>query len=273
MKKRWRTVIIAYIILGFGAFAMLIPYWWMVAASFEDYEQIMSFPPKFVPSPPTFDNYRELFESYNFGRILLNTFIVTMSIVLGQLVLCSMAAYAFARLDFPGKDIIFTLYLAVLMIPGVILLISKYLVVKHLGWLDTMWAIVVPELFSAFGTFFLRQYFTTIPIELDEAAIIDGASPWQILTKIIIPLAVPALSAYGIIAFLFGWNMFLWPLVVIMSEDKYVLSIALATLQSAYDTNWSVIMAGSVIASIPTLIVFLLGQKYFIKGIAGGLKF
>ena len=185
-----------------------------------------------------------------------------------QVVTCSLAGYGFARMRFPGKNILFMLYLAALMVPFQVIVIPEFILIKYLGWLDTFQALIVPGIFSAFGTFLLRQFFLTLPRSLEEAAIIDGCGLLGVLWRIVLPLSKPALSALVIFTFLWSWNDFLWPLVAIKSNEMQVLSLGLLTLQGQYSTNWPYLSAGAVMASLPMLIIYILLQKQFVQGIA-----
>jgi len=259
-----------YILLSIGAIAMVLPFVWMLSTSFKETGEVFVFPPRWLPSTWRWQNYVEVFQDVAFGTYILNTVIVTTGIVVGQLVTCSLAAYAFARLRFPGRETLFWGYLATMMIPGQITLIPSFLIIKYLGWLDTYRALIVPGIFTAFGTFLLRQFFLTLPRDLDEAAIIDGCNPLGIYRRIILPLSRPALATLTILTFMSSWNNLLWPLVVTSSEKKRVLSIGLAIFNSSPDfgTEWPHLCAGSLLGTLPILIVYFSAQKYFVRGIA-----
>lgn len=198
---------------------------------------------------------------------------MTVGIVLGQVLLSSLAAYAFARLRFPGREVLFLIFLATMMIPLYVILIPSYLIIDWLGWIDSYAALIVPRLVSVFGIILLRQYYQGIPRELDEAAMIDGASRLGIWWRIILPLSGPGLATLGIFAFMFAWNDFLWPLVVINDPDMRTVQLGLAMFQGRYGTQWTLLMAGTVTATLPTLIVFLIGQRWFIQSVAqSGVK-
>ncbi len=208
-----------------------------------------------------------------FGRWMLNTFIVTTLVVIGNLVFCSLAGYAFARFKFFGRDVLFMLVLATLMIPFQVIMIPTFLIVRKLGMIDTLGALVLPNLAGAFGIFMLRQFFRTLPIELEEAARIDGASRLGVLVKIVLPLSGPVLATLAVVTFLWTWNDFLWPLVTIYSPEHMTLQLGLVTFQGAHQTNTNLLMAANVMSMIPVLLLFLLAQRYFIRGIAtSGLK-
>lgn len=249
------------------ALLMLMPFVWMVSTSLKSAGAVFEYPPTFIPDPIQWDNYTRLFEVLPFARFFLNSLIVSGSVTILGVATSAMAAYAFARLHFPGRDALFLGYLGTLMIPAQVVIIPNFIVLRYLGWIDTYQALILPAAFSAFGTFLLRQYFLTIPGELEDAALVDGASHWQIFTRVILPLSGPALSALAIFTFLFNWNSFLYPLVVTNSTSMSTLTVGLNTLQGQYNTAWTLLMAGSVLALLPVLTVFLLAQRYFIKGI------
>ena len=203
-----------------------------------------------------------------FLRYLLNTTAVASSITFLHLAVSSLAAYAFARLRFPGRNRLFLLYLATLMVPGQVTLIPNFLIVKYLGWIDTYQALIIPQIFTAFGTFLLRQFFLTIPRELEDAARIDGASAVGIYWRIVLPLSGPALATLGVFTFTTQWNNFLWPLIVINDAQMRTLTVGLRALIGQFTVQYPLLMAGSVISLIPMLIVFLLAQRFFVRGIA-----
>ena len=220
-----------------------------------------------------FDNYVKAFTAAPFGRYYFNSLVVAFAVTLGQLITCSMAAFAFARLRFKGRDILFYIFLGTMMIPYNVTMIPSFMVLYWLGWIDSYYALIVPGLASAFGTFLLRQFFITIPRELEEAAYIDGASRFQVLRRIILPLAKPALATLAIFTFMGVFNDFIWALIVINSEQMQTVQLGLAIFRDRYLTEWDLLMAGSVTAVLPILIVFFFAQKYFIKGITlSGLK-
>jgi len=251
-----------------AAIFMLAPFVWMLSTSLKGVGQVFEYPPRWIPETFHWENYTRVFKVLPFGRFFLNSAIVATTVTVLQLVTCSLAAYAFARLRFPGRDPLFLAYLGTLMIPGQVILIPNFILLRYLGWIDTYWALIVPGIFSAFGTFLLRQYFLTIPGELEDAAVVDGATRFQIYTRVILPLAGPALSALAIFTFLGQWNSFLFPLVVTKSTHMSTLTVGLRTLQGQYNTDWTLLMAGAVIALAPVLLVFIFAQRYIIRGIA-----
>jgi multiple sugar transport system permease protein len=251
----------------------LAPFIWMLLTSFKELGDILTYPPKWLPGRFILDNYVNAFEAAPFGRYYLNSLFVAVAVTLGQMVTCSLAAYAFARLQFRGRDILFYIFLATMMIPGQVTMIPSFLMLHWLGWIDTYAALIVPGLASAFGTFLLRQFFLTIPREIEDAAKIDGCSRFATLWRIILPLSRPALATLAIFTFMGVFNDFLWALVVVSSDDLKTVQLGLAIFRDRYQTDWGQLMAGSVAATLPILVVFFCAQKYFIAGITmSGLK-
>ena len=278
MKKKVNTAskaktVVTYVTMYGLAFLTLVPFLWMILTSLKDMSEIFVYPPKFFPSEFFIENYVKAFEAAPFGRYYFNSIFVATLVTLGQLITCSMAAFAFARLRFKGRNMLFYLFLATMMIPYNVTMIPSFLVLHWLGWIDTYNALIVPGLASAFGTFLLRQFFMTIPRELEEAAYIDGASRFQVLRKILIPLSKPALATLGIFTFMGTFNDFIWALIVVNSDEMRTVQLGLAIFRDRYLTQWDLLMAGSVTATLPILIVFFFAQKYFIKGITlSGIK-
>jgi multiple sugar transport system permease protein len=255
------------------AIVMILPLVWMVVTSLETLNETRTFPPVLFPHQAQFSNYAEVLREVPFGRWFLNTVIVTTLSVIGNLVFCSLAGYAFARIKFFGRDVVFLIVLATLMIPFQVVIIPTFLIVKDLGLIDTLGALVAPNLAGAFGIFMLRQFFKTLPIELEEAARIDGASRIGVLFKIVLPLSGPALATLAVITFIWTWNDFLWPLVTIFSPNNMTLQLGLATFQGAHSSNTNLLMAATVMSVLPLLFLFFVAQRYFIRGIATtGLK-
>lgn len=271
--RRWQPQhLLIHVVLLAGAFVMIIPFLWMVTLSLKPVE-LTHQAPYLIPTRFEFDNYSQAWDAAPFGRYYINSIVMTAGIVTGQVILSSLAAYAFARLRFPGRDALFLLFLGTMMVPFHVILIPSYLIIDRLGWIDSYSALIVPRTVSAFGIFLLRQYYQGIPRELDEAAMIDGASRLGIWWRIIVPLSGPGLATLGIFAFMFAWNDFLWPLVVTNDPDMRTVQLGLAMFQGRYGTQWTLLMAGTVTATLPTLGVFLLSQRWFIRSIAqSGLK-
>jgi multiple sugar transport system permease protein len=254
------------------ALVMVTPLAWMVMTSIQTPDEARRFPPVF-PSGIHWQNYTDALNAAPFGRFFLNSFLVTGATVLGNLVFCSLAGYAFARIRFFGREVLFVLLLATLMIPFQVVMIPIFLIMRHLGLVDSLGALILPNLVTPFGIFLMRQFFRTLPIELEEAARIDGCSRLGTLIRIVLPLSGPALATLAVIAFLWNWNDFLWPLVVIQSEHNMTLQLGLSTFQGAHSTAWTLLMAGNVLAVLPMLVAFLLAQRQFVNSIASaGIK-
>jgi multiple sugar transport system permease protein len=265
--------LLLHIVIYAAALLTVAPFLWMVLTSFKEISEILVYPPRWLPSVFTLDNYVRAFESAPFGRYYFNSIFVAVAVTIGQLITCSLAAFAFARLQFRGREILFFIFLGTMMIPGQVTMIPSFMVMHWLGWVDSYQALIVPGLASAFGTFLLRQFFLTIPRDLEDAAYIDGCSRFGALWRIIIPLSKPALATLAIFTFMGVFNDFLWSLVVIHSEEMRTVQLGLAIFQDRYTTEWDKMMAGSVMATLPILIVFFFAQNYFIKGITlSGLK-
>jgi multiple sugar transport system permease protein len=262
-----------YALLLLGAAAMLFPFLWMLSTSLKQDFALFVTPPKLIPSPVETKNYTRVGELMPIWRILFNSvFVAVVSTVLGLLT-SAMAAYAFARLQFRGRDALFFLYLATLMVPFQVTIVPLFIEMKHLGLVNSYPGLILPTVASAFGTFLLRQQFLTLPRELEEAAFIDGASHWKVFTRIVVPLGAPALATFGIFAFMASWNSFLWPLVIINSQDLMTLPLGLANLHGQYTTQWNLVMAGTTISVVPILVVYLLAQKYIVRGfVFSGIK-
>ncbi|WP_306317397.1 MULTISPECIES: carbohydrate ABC transporter permease [unclassified Streptomyces] len=263
----------AHVLLVLGAAITVFPLLWELLTSFKSFGESVRVPPTILPAHWDFSNYAKVFDGVPFGQQFVNTLVMALLRTAAQLVLCSMAAYAFARIRFPGRGAIFLGFLAVLMVPGQLFLLPQYQIMQNLGWLDSMQALVVPGMFSAFGTFLLRQFFMGLPEELEEAARLDGANPFTVFWRIALPLAKPGLLALGILTFLWSWNDLMWPLIVNTDPAKMPLSAGLASLQGAHLTEYPVLMAGSLLATLPVIVVFVAMQRQFIQGIAfSGMK-
>ncbi|MDA3731765.1 carbohydrate ABC transporter permease [Niameybacter massiliensis] len=259
------------LILGLGI--TIFPFIWMVLTSFKTNGEAVQIPPTIFPQHFNVDAYTSTIKAIPFGSVYLNTLISTVITVVGQVAICSMAAYGFARIKFPGRDLIFILVLSVLMVPGQIFLVPQYMIVQKMGLLNTTVALFLPNLFSAFGTFLLRQFFMSLPDELEEAAILDGCNRWQIFYKIMLPLVKSGIVALVIFTAKFAWNDFMWPLIVNTSPKKMTLGPALASLSGQYTNDFPAQMAGSVMAVIPMIVLFFVFQKQFIEGVAhAGIK-
>jgi len=262
-----------HLLLYAMAFVTVAPFLWMLLASFKDLGEILQYPPTWIPQRIILDNFINAFQAAPFGRFYFNSLFVASAVTLGQLFTCSLAAYAFARLKFWGRDILFYIFLGTMMVPGQVTMIPGFMVLHWLGWIDTYAALIVPGLASAFGTFLLRQFFLTIPRDLEDAAAIDGCSRFGVLWRIILPLSRPALATLAIFTFMGVFNDFLWALIVVSSEELKTVQLGLAIFRDRYQTDWGQLMAASVTATLPILLVFFFAQKYFIRGITlSGLK-
>ena len=263
----------AHVVLSIGGFIMVFPFLWQVVMSLSSTAEVTSVPPTFWPEELRFDNYVEVFRQVPFLEQFWVSVRVTVLTVVGQVVLCSMAGYAFARMRFAASATIFAVMLSILMIPNQAYLIPQYQIVQNLGWLDTVPGIVIPTIFSAFGTFLMRQFFVTLPDELEEAARLDGANSFQIFWRVMLPLARPSISALAIVTTLAAWNNLLWPLVVTSREEHRTLSVGIASLNGQYVIDYPVMMAASLMAMAPILILFIVMQRRVIEGLAhSGLK-
>lgn len=260
--------LLIYVILILGVFITVFPFIWMILTSFKNQSEAIRIPLKFFPSELRFSNYTDVFKKIPFGYMYLNTVINATVIVTVQLIFCSMAAYAFARIKFPGRNVIFAVLLSVLMIPSSFFIIPQYRIIQELGLLNTVTALFLPNLFSIFGTFLMRQFFMSLPSELEDAARIDGCSRFMIFTKIMLPLVSSGLVALGILTLRFAWNDFMWPMIVNTSSEKMTLSAGLAYMQGFHVTDYPLMMAGAVMAVLPLLAAFAIFQKQFIEGIA-----
>jgi multiple sugar transport system permease protein len=263
-RQRWMV----HAVLVLGAALMVGPFVWEMLTSVKTLGESTQVPPTLLPQTWQWQNYGEVFERLPFAAMFANTVLMTAGRTLGQLVFCSLAAYAFARLQFPGRNVLFVLFLAVLMVPPQLFLIPQYQIMADLGWLNTLQALILPGMFSAFGTFLLRQFFLTVPRELEEAARLDGANPLQTFWYVVLPLVKPGLLALTILTVLWSWNDLLWPLIVTIDPERMPLSAGLATLHGQYDTPYTLLMAGSLLATAPVILLFLTLQKHFIQGIA-----
>ena len=254
--------------------SMLVPFLWMISTSLMDEFEVFQFPPRLVPSDPVWSNYPNALTAVPFGRFFLNSAIMSLFIVSGHLVSASTAGYAFARLRFPGRDKVFILFLANLMVPIIVLLIPRFLLVNALGWVDTYAGLIVTELVGVWGIFLMRQYFLSIPRELEDAARIDGANEWHVFWRVALPLAKPAIATVALFSFVETWKSFLWPLIVTRSMAMRPVEVGIAAFHSLYFSNWPYQMAAAVTAVIPILILFLFTQRYFVQGIQlAGLKY
>lgn len=262
-----------FVVLVAAALVNLVPFLWMVSTSLKPLSKVFAYPPEWIPHPIKWSNYPNALHVIN-PRVFLNSLIVTCSIVLIQGLVTTMGGFAFARLRFPFRDQIFLLYLGTILIPSQVTLIPSYIVIVHLGWVNTYQGIVAPVIaHGAFGTFLFRQFFLRIPDEYYEAARLDGANYWQQFWRLTLPLSRPVLSAYGILTFLNAWKLYLWPLIVVRSPDMKVLPMAIAELSGTAGEDRAVMMAAVALSILPLLVLWIIAQKWIIQGIASsGLK-
>ena len=278
--KHWYDTpvrLMGYAILILITLMMVVPFVWMVSTSLRPSGSEFAYPPELIPRNPTFENYSNLFTLVPFGRYIINTVVVTFFTVIGQVLICSLAAYGFARLRFMGRDVVFVLYLATMMIPFQITLIPTFLIVFRLGWIDTYQGLIIPGISSVFGIFLLRQAFLGVPSDYQDAARIDGAGEWIIYSRVFLPLVGPALATLAVFAFMGTWTDLLWPLLIARSQEMRTLELGLAYFNASTtafrQTNWPLMMAAAVVVMLPVLIVYIFAQRYFIAGISlSGVK-
>lgn len=266
---------LTYVILTVGAVFMALPFVWMASTACKSPPELSTLPIQWIPREPVcLENLNALYEtSPNFNRYLLNSALVTIGRTLGQIITCSLAAYGFARFKFPGRNVLFALCLGLLMVPFQAILIPEYFLLRDLGWLNTFSAVIIPGTFSAFAMFLLRQAFLQIPLEIEESAMLDGANPLRVLWYVTLPLSLPALAAFSVITVQAAWNDFLFPLVVANTPDTRVVTIGISLLQGQRNTPWNLLMMGSLLATLPMLVLFVALQRYFIEGVSmAGVK-
>lgn len=268
MKIKLGTTLF-YVVMLLLSLVMIYPFVWAFTASFKTTAQLYGGNPlDILPHPFTVYNYKRAVELLPIGRFVLNSLVLSTFVPLLQIALAGMAAFSFARLRFKGKNAVFLMLLGTLMVPGHVTLIPNFIIMRVMGWIDKYTALIVPGLFSdqnIFNIFFLRQYFLSIPKDLDDAAIIDGCSYFKVFLNVILPNVKPALATVAIFSFNRKWNEFLWPMIVMNTYEKMPIQVGLSYLQDAVTTNWGIMLAGSTIAILPTIIVFLIFQKYFIN--------
>ncbi len=266
-RKNFLTII-NFVLLAIGGLLILSPLWWMVSTSLKTMAEVMSFPPSFWPEDWLFSNYLRTWEAAPFTRYTINTLTITILVVIGNVLSNSFIAYGFAKIPFKGKNILFAIVLATMMIPGFVTLIPQYVLFAKLNWINTYYPLFVPAFFgSAFNIFLLRQFYMTIPTELIEAAKMEGANHFYIWWKIGLPLTKPAIATVAIFSFNGAWNDFLGPLLYLIDENLYTLQIGLQVFKGQLSTQWNYLMAGSLIVLLPVILLFFFFQKYFIQGI------
>lgn len=276
-----------YVVLIVGGVLFGAPFAWLISASFQTSGDIFSWPPQWIPENPTFEGYIRFFTETDAARWFLNSAFVATSVTVLQLFFNSMAAFVFAKRRFPGRDIIFVIFLATMMVPPQVTMIPNYLILQHIplfggndllgqgghGMLDSYWGLILPGAVSAFGIFLLRQFMMGIPDDLLDAARIDGASEFTVYWRIMLPLCRPVLAATAIFTFMAAWEDFLWPLIIMSDPEKFTAPLGLALFVQKNQTDWGLLLAGSVIASLPMVIIFIIFQRQFVQGIAmSGIK-
>ena len=269
------SVIVRYLLLSVLAALFVSPLIFMLVTSFKTRVEAAGVPPTWIPESPTFQAYENVLNAADTPvfKWFVNSLLSAGANALLVVATAALAAYPLARMEFRGKKIVFGLIIATLFVPPVILIIPNYLIVGELKWLDTLLAVIVPTAASAFGVFFLRQFFISLPRELEEAALLDGANKWQIFSRVVLPLSKPALVTLAVLAFLTNWNDFLWPVYVLFSPENQTLQAGLSTLQTANAVRYDLLMAGAVVASVPVLTLFVFSQRFIIEGVSrSGLK-
>lgn len=257
-----------YLVIGLIALVFVYPFIFMVTTSLKDSPEVFANILSLFGERLRFDNYSTVLSSVNVSRYLLNTTIVTICVCIGQIITSLLGGFAFARINFPGRDLIFRLYLGTIMVPFTVIMVPMYKMMLIFDWVNKYQSLIIPWIFTAYGTFLMRQFFRTIPKELEEAAYIDGASRFTILWRIFVPLAGPAIATQFTISFLYAWNSFIWPLVAIQGKEHYVITQGLADIQGGYHASPPIVLAGATLAILPTVLVFILAQRYFVEGVA-----
>jgi multiple sugar transport system permease protein len=256
-----------YAALAGIAACALFPVIWALSGSLKKQAEVTE--PTLFPAHPQWSNYADVFTRIPFWRMFFNTVLYAGCITAGQVFFCSLAGYAFARLRFRGRDTLFVLYLATLMVPLTVTVIPQFILMRVFGWTDTVWALIVPGLFgSAFGTYLMRQFFRTLPTDLEEAAILDGCSPWQIYWRILLPHAKPAVMVLAVLTWVNVWNDFLWPLLMIQRKSIATLTLGLVWMQGEYVAEWPLLMAASMLILVPLMLIYVVAQRAFVRGIA-----
>ena len=268
-RGRDRTLVNA-LALAFAvllALTMLAPFLYMVSTSLMDELEVFKFPPPVLPAHPRFHNYPEALTALPFARFFFVSIVTSVAVVAATLFTSATAGYAFARIDFPGRERVFLLYLATLMVPGIVLLIPRFLLVDAFGWIDNFRGLIITEAVQVWGIFLMRQYFLSVPRDLEDAARVDGASEWTVFSRIAVPLARPALATVALFTFVDQWKSFLWPLIVTRSMEMRPIEVGISRFAGIYYTNWPYQMAAAVVAILPILVLFGFAQRYFIRGI------
>jgi multiple sugar transport system permease protein len=265
--RRWQTLLLVAFTLSISA-VMLLPLVWMLLTSFKPEADIVTFPPRLLPRDVTLQHYGDVWERIPFARLYFNTIVFAGGVTILSLILDSMAAYALARLQFRGRGVVFVFVLVMLMLPVQVTLVPLYDLLVALGWTDTLHGLIVPRATNAFGIFFLRQFFLSLPKDLEEAARVDGAGEFRIFRKIVLPLAVPALLTLALFHFMYNWNDLLWPLIINQNQAHQTLPSGLALFMGQHVVEYGVLMAASVMSLVPVVLFFLFIQRRFVEGVA-----
>ncbi len=261
------------IIIALGAMVFLFPFVWMISTSLTSSSELFKLPPQLIPDPVNTSAYERLFADVPIMRWMFNSILVALSVTFLQVASSAMAAYAFTRLRFPGRDVIFVLFLATLMVPFQVMIVPLFIEMRYLGLLNSYAGLIIPEIAMPFGVFLLRQAFLGLPRELEEAAFVDGAGHVRVFLTLVLPLSKPALATVAVFSFMGAWNSFLWPLIVISSPDLMTLPLGLSSMSSRFVTDWNLLLAGATISVLPIVAVFLFAQRYVLQGVAmSGLK-
>lgn len=265
-RRMYKLFIYAIIIIT--SICFLIPFVWLISSAIKPSDEIFVFPQVWIPNPPEWGNFTKALTALPFAQFAMNSLIIALSVTIGNVFSSAIVAYGFARFRFPGRNVLFIIMLATLMIPGQILLVPQFIMFYKIGWINSFAPLIVPAFFgSAFYVFLIRQFFMNIPTELKDAAYIDGAGEWTIFTRIYLPLSKSALTAVAIFSFQGAWNDFLGPLIYLNSQKFYTLQIGLTEFQGIFHSDWNYIMAASAVIMIPMIIIFFIGQRYFVQGI------
>ena len=275
VRNRSRPIIAAlrYLLLTIGALTMVVPFLWMVSTGLKAPGSVLTIPPELFPKEPTLASFRKVMDVVPLGRMFINSLVVTVVVVTAQIVTGSLAAYAFARMRWRGRDAVFMTYLATLMIPSQVTITPLFILMRQLGWINTYQGLILPSVVSAFGTFLLRQAMLNVPREYEEAAFLDGANHFQVYWTIVLPMIRPALATLAVLATMASWNDFLWPLFATNDAHLMTLPVGLSLLQGEHTSDWNLIMAGTVISVVPIILVFIAAQRTFINGmLQSGLK-
>ncbi|MEN8239045.1 MAG: carbohydrate ABC transporter permease [Actinomycetota bacterium] len=266
--RPWKTLSAIFLILA--GLSMVFPFAWTLSSSLQPSETLLQVPPQLIPREPSLDAYRRVMDVTPFARMVLNSVIVTVIVTILQVLTSAMAGYGLARFRFRGRGVLLLVYLGTLMVPFQVTIVPLFIGMSRAGWLNTLHALILPMVASAFGVFLFRQYFAQMPREMEEAAALDGAGPWRTFWRVAFPYARPATATHGILAFMAAWNAFLWPLFVARDEAAMTIPVGLASLHGRFETDWSMVMAGSVIAVVPVIAVFAVIQRHISAGLLLG---